>query len=202
MAEGLRALLTDEQDMEVVGVASSVAEAVEIAHAKLPEVILTDFRLGDGNGADAVMLIRQFIPEIVAVFLSAHDSDTAVEAAVEAGAAGYLSKTDSPSEVITAIRRAMDGEMLVPARRLATILAQKRLNAGDAGRQPIGVDAITARELETLKLMASGRDNSDIAKELRIKYTTVRSHVRSVIAKLEAHSRLEAVVRAAERGVI
>ncbi len=202
MAEGLRALLSDEPDIEVVGLAVGVKEAVEIARATLPQIILTDFKLGDGSGADAVTLIRQILPEIVAVFLSAHDSDAVVAAAVEAGAAGFLSKTDSPDEVISAIRRAAAGEILVPARRLAEIIALRRRTAAAGGAKGRPADAITTRELETLRLMASGDDNTAIARKLRIKYTTVRSHVRSVMEKLEAHSRLEAVVRAAERGVI
>jgi DNA-binding NarL/FixJ family response regulator len=202
MAEGLRALLSDEADMEVVGVAASVAEAVAVANAARPDVILTDFRLGDSTGAEAVQLIRQLLPDIVALFLSAHDSDAVVAAAVEAGASGYLLKTESPELVVSAIRRAAGGEILVPARRLADLLAQRRRAERHVEARRRAIEAITARELEILMLMASGRDNAAIAQELSIAYTTVRSHVRSVMAKLEAHSRLEAVVKAAELGMI
>jgi DNA-binding NarL/FixJ family response regulator len=202
MAEGLRALLSDESDIEVVGVAAGVAEAVELAHATQPDVILTDFRLADGTGAEALLLIRQVLPDVVAIFLSAHDSDAVVAAAVEAGASGYLLKTEPPELVLSAIRGAAAGEILVPARRLAELLAHRGRVNRDLEVRRRTIEAITTRELETLRLMASGRDNAAIARELHIAYTTVRSHVRSVVAKLEAHSRLEAVVKAAELGMI
>jgi DNA-binding NarL/FixJ family response regulator len=202
MAEGLRALLSDESDIEVVGVAAGVAEAVELAHATQPDVILTDFRLADGTGAEALFLVRQVLPDVVAIFLSAHDSDAVVAAAVEAGASGYLLKTEPPELVLSAIRGAAAGEILVPARRLAELLALRGRVNRDLEVRRRTIEAITTRELETLRLMASGRDNAAIARELHIAYTTVRSHVRSVVAKLEAHSRLEAVVKAAELGMI
>ena len=195
MAEALSFLLEGEADMEVVGSVTTVRDAVRLAGETSPNVILADYRLPDGTGADIAAAVRRHGPRPAVVVLSAVDTVAALMAATEAGARGYLLKSRAASEVFDAVRRAAAGEMLIPSSVLAELLAQK-------GEQAILLGALTSREREVLKLMAEGLDNSEMARRLGIRYGTVRSHVRNLIAKLNAHSRMEAVVRAQDLGLI
>jgi DNA-binding NarL/FixJ family response regulator len=129
------------------------------------------------------------------VFLSAVRTAATLMAAVEAGARGYLLKSRAAEEVVDAVRRAASGEMLIPATVIAELLSRK-------GEQTVLLGSLTDRERDILRLMAEGMDNRGVASRLGIRYGTVRSHVRSLIAKLGAHSRMEAVVRAEDLGLI
>jgi two-component system, NarL family, nitrate/nitrite response regulator NarL len=195
IAEALSALLQREPDVEMVGVTATVQEALRVAREASPNVILADFRLPDGTGADIAAAVRHRRPRQSVVLLSAVDTVAALLAAVEAGAKGYLLKSRAGSEVLDAVRRAARGEMLIPAAVLADLLAQR-------GEQAVLLGALTDRERDVLKLMAEGLDNSAVAERLGIRYGTVRSHVRNLIGKLNAHSKMEAVVRAEELGLI
>lgn len=198
MAEGLAALLSDHPDLQVIGIAHTVAEAVEAAETMPVDAVVVDFWLPDGSGPDAATGIRQHQPDVIVVFLSADDSDSAVIAAVEAGASGYLMKTASGQDIAEAVRRAVDGETLISATRLATLIARRGELAQQQAERDRTLTALTPRELEVLDLMAQGRDNREIADELTVSYATVRSHVRKVLEKLGARSKLEAVVKAAD----
>ena len=195
MAEALSALLEREEDVEVVAVATNVRDALQLVTEATPDVILADFRLPDGTGADIAAAVRHRRPRPSVLLLSAIDTVAALLAAVEAGAKGYLLKSRTAPEVLDGIRRAARGEMLIPSSVLAELLAQR-------GEQAVLLGSLSAREREVLKLMAEGLDNSQVAERLGIRYGTVRSHVRNLISKLNAHSRLEAVVRAEELGLI
>lgn len=195
MAEGLSALLEREADVEVVGVTATVRDALRLAGETSPNVILADFRLPDGTGADIAGAVRHRRPRQFVVLLSAVDTVAALLAAVEAGAKGYLLKSRAGSEVLDAVRRAARGEMLIPSSVLADLLAQR-------GDQAVLLGALTARERDVLKAMAEGLDNSEVAERLGIRYGTVRTHVRNLISKLNAHSKMEAIVRADELGLI
>ncbi len=195
MAEALSALLQREVDVEVVAMAVTLRDALHLVSDACPDVILADFRLPDGTGADIAAAVRHRRPRPSVVLLSAVDTVAALLAAVEAGAKGYLLKSRTAPEVLDAVRRAARGEMLIPSSVLAELLAQR-------GQQAVLLGSLSAREREVLKLMAQGLDNSQVAERLGIRYGTVRSHVRNLISKLNAHSRMEAVVRAEELGLI
>ena len=202
MVEGLASLLGEVPELKVVGTAGTVKEAVEKARELRPQVVLMDFRLPDGNGAEATARIRQDSPEVAVLFLSADVSDDAMLLAVDAGACGYVSKAASADELTSAIRRAGEGEFLLPAATMSRLLARQReQRRSQAARDKLAED-LTAREREVLKMMAAGLDNYDIADKLGIGYGTVRSHVRGVLEKLGARSRLQAVVLARESGLI
>ncbi|MGO4419087.1 response regulator transcription factor, partial [Streptomyces sp. MCAF7] len=126
VAEGLWALLAEYSDLTVVGWADSVAEVVPMAKELGPDVALVDFRLPDGTGADAAAAIRANDPSTAIVILSADASDSALLAAVEAGACGYLLKSASGDEIADAIRSAAEGETLIPASTLVEVLARHR----------------------------------------------------------------------------
>lgn len=202
VAEGLHAVLEGYEDIEVVGVAGSAGVALEVARAARPDVVLMDFRLPDRTGAEAAVELRAELPEVAIVFLSADDSDAAVMAAVEAGATGYLPKAGRSDAIVEAVRRAARGEMLIPAATLARLISVRRSQARADAERARTAAAFTPREREILTLMAEGFDNPTIAERLFIEVTTVRWHVRNVIEKLGAHSKLAAVARAAELGLL
>jgi two-component system, NarL family, response regulator DevR len=202
MVEGLAALLGEEPQLKVVGTAGSVREAIEAAASLQPQVVLMDFRLPDGNGAEATERIRQEHPEVAVLFLSADVSDDAMMLAVDAGACGYVSKAASAEELTSAIRRAGEGEFLLPAATMSRLLARQREGRRTQAAKDRLQEDLTAREHDVLKMMAAGLDNYDIADKLGIGYGTVRSHVRGVLEKLGARSRLQAVALARESGLI
>lgn len=202
VAEGLQAVLSAYRDIQLVGVAGSVAEAVRIDADSPPDVILMDFRLPDGTGADATARIRKQHRSVAVVFLSTDDSEEALVAAVRAGGCGYLSKSHAAAEVAAAVRRAAEGEMLIPAARLASLLARAQDRAQDEAERRRLLGELTPREKEILGLMAGGLDNRAIASRLSISFTTVRGHVQNILEKLDAHSKLEAVARAAQYALL
>ncbi|MFI1564249.1 response regulator [Streptomyces sp. NPDC020490] len=201
VAEGLWALLDEYDDLTVVGWADSVAEAVPMAEQLSPQVVLIDYRLSDGTGAEAAARIRARDPAVVAVFLSADTSDAALLSAAEAGASGYLLKSAGGDEIATAIRAAAAGEILIPARTLMEVLARHRETTRVSDQHAERLGRLTAREEEILVLMTQGLDNRAIADRLTISYATVRTHVRGILEKLEVRSQLEAVAKAFEWGL-
>jgi len=197
VSEALEGFLGEEPGIAVVGRAESVAEAIRLASQRQPSVVLMDSRLPDGSGADAAVAIRDLLPKSRILFLSGDDSKEAVVAAAQAGASGFLSKSKGSSQVIDAVRRVAAGEMLISAPVLASVLGRVQARArGEAERRRL-LEQLTRREREILGLMAEGRDTQDIADKLSISSTTVRTHIQHVLEKLDAHSKLEAVARAA-----
>jgi two-component system response regulator DevR len=202
MLEGLTSLLRGEPDLTVIGTAGTVRDAIEAARTLDPQVVVMDFRLPDGTGAEATRRIRQERSDAAVLFLSAEVSDDVMMQAVDAGACGYVSKSASTDELIHAIRRAGEGEFLLPAATMSRLLTRQRETIRAQAVQNQLLEELTQRERDVLKLMAAGLDNFDIADQLGIGYGTVRSHVRGVLEKLGARSRLQAVAVARERGLI
>jgi len=195
VAEGLAALINDQKDMKVVGQAGTVAESVGLAAELKPDLVLIDFRLTDGTGADAATAIRQLRPETKLIFLTREDSDAARFAALEAGASGFIHKSRAAQEVVDAIRTVADGGNLFTPRSIAQLLNSRR-------EVEAQLEKLTAREKEVLRLMAEGIASRDIASKLGISYTTVRTHIRSLGSKLGVHSKLEAIVKARELALV
>ena len=195
VAQGLAALINHQGDMKVVGEARSVAACIAAAAEIGPDVVLLDFRLPDGTGAEAATGIREVRPEAKLIFLTREDSDAARFAAVQSGASAFIHKSKAASEVVAAIRDVARGRMLITPRTIATLLAKRR--AIDAQLQ-----SLTVREKEVLRLMAEGLSSRSVAARLGISYTTVRTHIRSLGSKLGVHSKLEAIVKARELGLI
>ncbi len=200
VADGLALTLGRHADITVVGIATSVAEAVDLASRHHPDVVLMDYYLPDGTGASAAAQMRECAPGIAIVILTANNDEDALLAAVNAGACGFLLKTQAAFQVVDTVRRAAEGEMLIPNASLAGLLARRRnsgLNNGSASDI-----ALTMREREILNLMAQGTSNRAISERLVIEYSTVRSHVQRILDKVGAHSKLEAVARASEYGLL
>jgi DNA-binding NarL/FixJ family response regulator len=161
-----------------------------------------DYRLPDGTGAAAAAGIREHHPEVAIVFLSGDESEESLLSSIEAGAVGYLIKSESAGEIAAAVRKAARGDVLLPAGVLAQLIGRQQQLASRLRAERRLVEELSERELEVLRLMAKGVDNQGIADQINVKYTTVRSHVRNVLAKLGVHSKLQAVARASEFGLL
>jgi two-component system, NarL family, response regulator DevR len=195
VADGLAALLNDQPDMTVVGTAASVDDSIARTVEMSPDVVLMDFRLTDGTGADAAAGIRRVRPETKFIFLTREDSDGARFAALESGASAFIHKSRAAAEVVDAIRIVAGGGTLITPRTIATLLNKRR-------EMDSQLESLTAREKEVLRLVAEGISSRDIASQLGITYTTVRTHIRSLGSKLGVHSKLEAIVKARELALI
>jgi DNA-binding NarL/FixJ family response regulator len=180
-------------------------EAIALAEEHLPDVALMDivFKGGGGmSGIDATRRIKEVSPSTKVVVMTAHDEDRLMVEAVEAGASGFLSKDEAADEVLSAVKAAADGEVLIDPDTLTRLLAQvaqEREEERDA-RKLLG--DLTEREREILGLLAQGVRNEDIAKQLYISPQTVQTHVRNILGKLRVHSKLEAVAFAVRNGAI
>ena len=195
VAEGLTALINAQADMKVVASVGSVAECINAATEVNADVALLDFRLPDGSGPDAAAAIRTVRPATKMIFLTREDSDAARFAAVQSGASAFIHKSQAAAEVVSAIRDVARGKMLITPRTISTLLAKRRAMEAQ-------LDRLTPREREVLRLMAEGLPSRQIAAEMGISYTTVRTHIRSLGSKLAVHSKLEAIVKARELGLI
>ena len=199
VAEGLACLLRSYDDLAVIAIAASVADAIPALEGACPDVAVVDFHLPDGTGADAADRIRAQCQAAI-VFLTADDSDERLLQAIESGASGYLLKSVSGAEIVASIRAAAAGETLIPAGAIATALAERAKVAREQSRNEQLLASLTPREREILALMIDGADNRAVAEQLHISYATVRTHVRSILAKLDARSQLDAVTKAIQIG--
>ena len=195
VAEGLAALINDQDDMKVVGQSASVAESIAAAAELKPDLALIDYRLTDGTGADAASGIRQVRPETRLIFLTREDTDAARFAALEAGASAFIHKSRAAQDVVDAIRKVAQGDSLFTPRTIAQLLNSRR-------EVEAQLERLTPREKEVLRMMAEGTSSREIATKLGISYTTVRTHIRSLGSKLGVHSKLEAIVRARELALV
>jgi RNA polymerase sigma factor (sigma-70 family) len=206
VAEGLSALLEGYPDLTVAAIARSVADVTgggqhSRASTDCPDVAVVDFHLPDGTGADAADRIRARCRGTAIVFLSADDSDDRLLTAIEAGASSYLLKSASGEQIVESIRAAAAGRTLIPAGAIATALARRRTASRERSRQAQVLASLTPREKEILALMVDGMENRAIAELLHVSYATVRTHVRSILAKLGARSQLDAVAKATQLGI-
>jgi two-component system NarL family response regulator len=187
----LSQVLASEPGIEVVGVAGSVAEARELLRERL-DVVLMDYRLPDGTGADATRAVKQRWPTARVVMLTALVDDETVLESIQAGADGYLTKDRAVDEVVSAVRQAHAGETLLP-RAVIIGIAQRVAAARDRGADRQQVDPLTPRELEVLRALTDGLSTPEICERLFIAPNTLRTHVQNIMGKLRVHSKLEAV---------
>lgn len=192
---GLHALFSLEEDFEVVAEAATPDQAVQAAERENPDVVLMDLQFGarePTTGADATRLIRALDAAPYVLVLTNYDSDADILSAVEAGASGYLLKDAPPHELIAAVRAAAAGESA-----LAPVIASRLLN-----RMRAPQISLSSREIQVLELVASGRSNTDVAEELFVSETTVKSHLAHIFSKLNVTSRTAAVSAARRQGIL
>jgi two-component system, NarL family, response regulator NreC len=197
---GLRMLLENERDVEIIGEAASAHEAIEAAVRLKPNVILMDIGLPDLSGIDATRQIKTHIPEVSIVALTIHEDEEYFFKMLEAGASGYVPKRAAPDELLTAIRAAATGQVyLYPS--LAKLLVRDFLNGGRPSEQE-SASELTDREQEVLTYLAEGANNDEIAGALVISPKTVARHRENIMRKLNLHSRAELVRYAIRKGII
>jgi DNA-binding NarL/FixJ family response regulator len=201
MARGIQMALAEHPDLEVVGVARDASETERLADETRPNVLLADFHLPDASGADLARTLRRRHPRLMVLMLSADDAEERIADAIEAGAVGYIIKTESAATLAAAIRRAAAGEILLAAPMLARLVAAQRRSAAARGERSRILESLTPRQRQVLQLIAKGLDNRRIAGRLGVAVNTVRGYTQDLLEKMGAHSKLEAVARASELGL-
>ena len=191
LTEALAKMLALEPDITVVGVAGTVADAKSLARERL-DVVLMDYRLPDGTGADATRAIKARWPGARIVMLTALNDDETVLESIQAGADGYLTKDRAVDDVVAAVRDAHNGETLLP-RSVVMGIAQRVATARDRSMERPSIEPLTARELDVLRALAEGLPSPEICERLFIAPNTLRTHVQNIMGKLRVHSKLEAV---------
>lgn len=194
-AELMRVALSNAPDIEVVGVVHDVASVLAKVPVLAPSVVLADFHLPDGTGADIARTLRRTAPQVSVLVLTGDPSNATLAEVARSGAVGHLTKERGLDEVVGAVRAAAAGEILFAPGEL-----QRLLVMGRSERQL--EEPLTTRELEVLRALASGIGTTAGAQLLGISTATLRAHVQAILRKLGAHSRLEAVAEAARIGLI
>jgi two-component system NarL family response regulator len=188
--EGLAAMIERQPDMSVVAEAGTGREAVERALEHRPDIVLMDLRMPELGGVEATVRLRERLPSCQVIVLTTYDGDQEIVRALQAGARAYLLKDTFRADLMSAVRAVHAGERRIPgsvARRLAEHVA----NPG-----------LTHRELEVLRLMASGGSNREIARALYVTESTIKGHVNNILSKLGVRHRTHAVTVAVRRGII
>jgi DNA-binding NarL/FixJ family response regulator len=197
---GFRMLLGGEEGIEVVAEASNGLEAVEKAARFDPTVVLMDIRMPELDGLEATRRILASDPAARVLVLTTFDLDEYVYGALEAGASGFVLKDDPPEQLIAAVRKVASGEALLSPSVTKRVIAQfTRLPRSSP---PAAFEDLTAREHEVFRLIAAGLSNTEIAEELVISETTVKTHVTHILAKLGLRDRVQAVVLAYQTGLV
>ncbi|MCX6005746.1 MAG: response regulator transcription factor [Chloroflexi bacterium] len=196
--EGIGAMLKREPDFKIVGEASNGLEAVEQARELSPDVILMDLRMPEMDGVEAISRIKEAKPEVKFIILTTFSDDEYIFKGIAAGARAYLLKDAPREELFKAIRAVSRGESLIQ-----TVVASRVLDKlAELSRKNPGAETLSEREVEVLRLMAKGVSNSNIAEELSITQSTVKTHITSIFQKLNVTTRTEAVTTALKRGII
>ncbi|HML39967.1 MAG TPA: response regulator transcription factor [Bellilinea sp.] len=201
--EGLRTLLEVQDDFDVIGEASNGEEALRMAATLSPNVVLMDLRMPILDGVNATRRLHENLPTIKVIVLTTFDDDEDVFEGLRAGAVGYLLKDVSSEKLNEAIRSASRGEYFLPPAITAKVMAEfsrmPRISHSAMDNLPV---ALSTRELEVLRMVSTGASNKEIAEKLVIAEGTVKNHLTSILGKLEARDRMQAVLKARELGLI
>lgn len=197
LANALRVVVDQTDDMRVVGLAVSVEEAVARCAELLPDLVITDLRLPDGDVTDHLGRILDVCPNARILVVTGWPTERSFLAALDGGAHGFVSKTQPLREVLTAARRVLDGEMVLPNAYVPGLL--NRVGLERRAAPPV---ELTVREIDVLELLAAGVSTVAVANRLDISVNTVRNHLARAMAKLGAHSRLGAVAEALRLGLV
>ncbi len=192
--EGLRMFLEIDGQIEIVGEARDGQEALELARSLRPDVVLMDLVMPVMDGITATTAIRQELPDVEVLALTSVLEDASVSGAIRAGAIGYLLKNAAPDELRRAIKAAAAGQVQLSPEAAARLVREVRA--------PKSPEALTAREVEVLSLLARGRANKEIARQLSVGEQTVKTHVSNILGKLGVPSRTQAALHAVRIGLV
>ena len=197
--QGLISLLQQYPEFETVGQATNGEEAVVIASEVQPDVVVMDVCMPGGDGIAATTALQQALPNVKVIIVTVSDKDEDLFAAIKAGARGYLLKSVSLRELIDSIRLVAQGEAIISPTVAGKLLDEfKQTDRDQSGKELNG--GLSLREQEVLQLVAQGASNKEIADQLFISETTVKAHLRTILQKLHARNRAEAVALAATKG--
>jgi DNA-binding NarL/FixJ family response regulator len=197
---GLRLILESQPDIRVVGEAADGEEAVRVARQQQPDLVLMDIRMPRLDGIEATSRLLSAEPAPRVLVVTTFDADQYVYGALRAGASGFILKDSSPEQLIAAARLVAAGDTLLAPASTRRLIEARTRPGREVDKTLVG--SLTDREREVLILMAGGLDNGEIASRLMLSEATVRTHVGHILAKLEARSRVQAVVIAYESGVV
>lgn len=195
-AESLSRLLADEDGITVLGIAGTVRETMELVSRYEPQVVLLDYQLPDGDGVTVTADVKRAHPKTMVVMLTGSTEDRVLLGAIDAGCSGFLTKDRAAIEVAEAVRGAAAGEALISPQLLGRLLPKLKRTYRSLGSD------LTDRERATLAYLAKGWPNKAIATEMNLSLNTVRNYVQSLLTKLGAHSKLEAVSTAVREGIV
>lgn len=191
--EGLAGLIGGQPDINVIGQANSVKEAISLADEQAPDIILMDFSMPDGSGLDATRIILQRHPQIKVIFLTVHDDSTSLFEAIRAGARGYILKNVPVAQLLRLIRGVEKDEPALTPDMMNKIL-DEFVQLSQPSRLTLpAIQSLSPREYEVLELLRFGANNSDIAGKLFISENTVRNHIHNILSKLKLSSRAQVI---------
>jgi two-component system NarL family response regulator len=201
---GLQMVVSQDEDIEIVGEAGDGKEAVDRTVELLPDVVLMDVRMPHTSGIEACQKIKSQVPSTKIIMLTMSDEESDLYEAVKAGANGYLLKDVPGEEIADGVRAVHNGDSLISPSMASKLLAEFALMSRRQGERPsaVGAPRLTERELEVLRLVARGLANKEIAHDLFISENTVKNHVRNILEKLQLHSRMEAAMYAVRENLL
>lgn len=200
--KGIAALLSTEQDLQVVGEAGDGLEALEIARDTLPDVILMDIGMPKCDGLEATRRIKREMPHVRIVMLTVSDDDTHLFEAIKSGAQGYLLKNLEPYQLYDLLESISRGEAPLSGVIAAKILKEFTQPTQDTVQERVSIEELTAREVNVLQLVTDGKTNREIAEALFITENTVKIHLRNILDKLHLKNRIQAAVYAVRQGLV
>jgi DNA-binding NarL/FixJ family response regulator len=201
---GFRMILEAEEDFEVVGECADGTQAIDSVKRFAPDVVLMDIRMPEMDGIEATRRIvdREGEAAVKVLMLTTFDLDEYVYDALRAGASGFLLKDVPADQLVAGIRLVAQGDALLAPSVTRRLIHEFSRSSRGRGERPAGLDELTPREVEVFKLLARGMSNAEIAADLIVSETTVKTHVARILMKLEVRDRVQAVVLAYESGVV
>jgi DNA-binding NarL/FixJ family response regulator len=201
--QGLQMILSSELDIEVVGLAKDGQEALELVETLQPDLVLMDLKMPRLNGVQATKTIKEKFPNVAILVLTTYDLDDWVANAIRNGANGYLLKDTPPQDLITAIRGTLQGKSYVDPNIAGKMFQQMQQSKPSIEKGKLELtEPLTERELDVLKLLATGLSNQEIAESLRLSEGTVRNYLSTLFSKLGVNDRTKAAVLAIQHGLI
>ena len=200
--EGLRDMLADALDIEVVGEAANGREALLLCSRLHPDLVLMDVRMPEMDGLAATREIKQRYPETSVMMVTMHENPDYLLEALKAGAAGYVLKGATKRELVTTVRQVLRGESVLDPELATRLLRRLASEAEGNGQAAPPREQLTPREREVLRLVAGGQTNQEIGRQLALSVSTVKTHLEHIIAKLGVSDRTQAAVRAVELGLL